>query len=128
MFRLLLIDDSPDDRSLIIRELRREFPDLQLEEVIEAQRFNCVLNTGNFDIAIIDYCLRWNDGLTILCQLKSRYPSCPVIMFTGSGNEEIAVEAMKAGLDDYITKAAKHYARLLGLCKKLWSNQVTMQS
>ena len=112
MFRLLLIDDSPNDRSLIIRELRREFPDLQVEEIIEAQRFNCVLNTGNFDIAIIDYCLRWTDGLTVIDELKSRYPSCPVIMFTGSGNEEIAVEAMKAGLDDYITKSAKHYARL----------------
>ena len=112
MFRLLLIDDSPDDRSLIIRELRREFPDLQVEEVIEAQHFNCVLNTGNFDIAIIDYCLRWTDGLTVLDELKSRYPNCPVIIFTNSGNEEIAVEAMKAGLDDYITKSAKHYARL----------------
>ena len=112
MFRLLLIDDSPDDRSLIIRELRREFPDLQVEEVIEAQHFNCVLNTGNFDIAIIDYCLRWTDGLTVLDELKSRYPNCPVIMFTNSGNEEIAVEAMKAGLDDYITKSTKHYARL----------------
>lgn len=112
MFRLLLIDDSPDDRSLIIRELGREFPDLQVEEVIEAQHFNCVLNTGNFDIAIIDYCLRWTDGLTVLDELKSRYPNCPVIMFTNSGNEEIAVEAMKAGLDDYITKSATHYARL----------------
>ena len=112
MFRLLLIDNSPDDRSLIIRELRREFPDLQVEEVIEAQHFNCVLNTGNFDIAIIDYCLRWTDGLTVLDELKSRYPNCPVIIFTNSGNEEIAVEAMKAGLDDYITKSAKHYARL----------------
>jgi PAS domain S-box-containing protein len=112
MFRLLLIDDSPDDRSLIIRELRREFPDLQVEEVIEAQDFNCALNIGNFDIAIIDYCLRWNDGLTVVGELKSRYPNCPVIMFTNSGNEEIAVEAMKAGLDDYITKSAKHYARL----------------
>lgn len=112
MFRLLLIDDSPDDRSLIICELRREFPEFQVEEVIEAQHFNCVLNTGNFDIAIIDYCLRWNDGLTVLDELKSRYPNCPVIMFTGSGNEEIAVEAMKAGLDDYITKSARHYPRL----------------
>ena len=112
MFRLLLIDDSPDDRSLIIRELRREFPDLQVEEVIEAQHFNCALNIGNFDIAIIDYCLRWNDGLTVLDELKSHYPNCPVIMFTNSGNEEIAVEAMKAGLDDYITKSTKHYARL----------------
>ena len=33
-------------------------------------------------------------------------------MFTGSGNEEVAVRAMKAGLDDYILKSPRHYARL----------------
>src|SRR5438445_7497688 len=33
-------------------------------------------------------------------------------MFTGSGNEEIAVQAMKAGLDDYVPKSPKHYIRL----------------
>jgi PAS domain S-box-containing protein len=112
MFRLLLIDDNPDDRVLTRRELSHEFPDLQVEEIIEAERLNQAVSAGDFDIVITDYQLRWNDGLTVLREIKSRYPNCPVIMFTDSGSQEIAVEAMKAGLDDYVLKSPKHYVRL----------------
>src|ERR671932_2332422 len=112
MFRLLLIDDSPDDRVLILRELSHEFPNLQVEEVIDAEGLSQALSAGNFDLVITDYQLRWNDGLTVLREIKSRYPDCPVIMFTDSGNQEIAVEVMKAGLDDYIVKSPKHFVRL----------------
>ncbi|HEY9612662.1 PAS domain S-box protein [Allocoleopsis sp.] len=112
MLRLLLIDDSPEDRLLIVYELRREFPDLQVEEVVQAEGFSRALNAGNFDLVITDYQIRWTDGLIVLRKIKSRYPNCPVLMFTGSGNQEIAVEAMKAGLDDYIIKSPKHYIRV----------------
>ncbi len=112
MCRLLIIDDNPEDRILILRELNREFPNLQAEEIIEAEGLSQALNAGNFDLVITDYQLRWNDGLTVLQEVKSRYPGCPVIMFTDSGNQEIAVEAMKAGLDDYIIKSPKHFVRL----------------
>jgi PAS domain S-box-containing protein len=112
MLRLLLIDDSPNDRLLINRELNREFPNLQVEEIIEAEGLSQALRAGNFALAITDYQLRWNDGLTVLREIKSRYPDCPVIMFTDSGSQEIAVEAMKVGLDDYIVKSPKHYMRL----------------
>ncbi len=112
MFRLLLIDDSPNDRLLINRELNREFPNLQVEEIIEAEGLSQALRAGNFALVITDYQLRWNDGLTVLREIKSRHPDCPVIMFTDSGSQEIAVEAMKVGLDDYIVKSPKHYMRL----------------
>ena len=45
--------------------------------------------------------------------VKARYPDLPVVMFTASGNEEVAVEAMKAGLDDYVVKSARHAIRLV---------------
>jgi PAS domain S-box-containing protein len=112
MCRLLLVDDNPEDRLLILRELSREFPKLQAQEIIDTEGLNHALNTGNFDLVITDYQLRWNEGLTVLREVKSRYPDCPVIMFTDSGSQEIAVEAMKAGLDDYIVKSPKHFVRL----------------
>ena len=67
---------------------------------------------GGYDLVITDYQLPWTDGVTILREAKSRWPECPVIMFTGSGSEEIAVEAMKAGLDDYVLKTTGRLARL----------------
>lgn len=110
--KAVLIDDNPDDRALVIRELRREFPKLEAEEVTDASGFARILTSSPFDLAITDFQLRWTDGLSILRSLKAHWPDCPVVMFTGTGSEEIAVEAMKAGLDDYVLKSPKHYARL----------------
>jgi diguanylate cyclase (GGDEF)-like protein/PAS domain S-box-containing protein len=112
MLRLLLIDDNEQDRALVIRQLKSEFSEIQIEQVATAEKFQQAVEIGDFEFVITDYSLRWSDGLAVLHKIKSRYPDCPIIMFTGSGSQEIAVEAMKAGLDDYIIKSVKHYIRL----------------
>jgi PAS domain S-box-containing protein len=120
-----LIDDNPQDRLLAIRSLEREFSALQVEEVIEAEGLVLALEKGQFDVVITDYQLRWSDGLAVLHTIKSRYPDCPVIMFTNSGSQEIAVEAMKAGLEDYVIKSAKHYIRLATAVRSAWEKAQT---
>ncbi len=110
--RILVIDDNPDDRILARRKLEQEFSKLQVQEIADAAQLEQAVKKGNFDLVITDYQLRWTDGLTILRDFKARYPDCPVVMFTGTGSEEVAVEAMKAGLDDYIIKSPHHYVRL----------------
>src|SRR6266536_387643 len=115
--QFLLVDDNPEDRTLAIRELRRSFPELRITELTEAKQFASALDSEHCDLVITDYQLRWTDGLTVLRAIKTRWPGCPVIMFTGTGSEEVAVEAMKAGLDDYVLKSPRHYARLPGAAK-----------
>ncbi len=110
--RILLIDDNPDDRVSILRELRSQFQNLQATQIPEPETFKQAMNRGDFDLAITDYQLHWTDGLTVLSEIKTRYPDCPVIMFTGTGSEEVAVAAMKLGLDDYVLKSPKHLKRL----------------
>lgn len=110
--RLLVVDDSRGDRALIIRELQREFSQLQAQEILDAEAFTQALDSGTFELVITDYQLLWTTGTEILRAVKRRYPYCPVIMFTGTGNEEIAVEAMKAGLDDYVLKNPNRFIRL----------------
>src|SRR2546426_1512910 len=112
VLNILLVDDNPDDRSLVIRELSEEFPDGQFSQVTDLRQLTLALERGPCDLVVTDYQLRWSDGLKVLMSVKSRWPECPVIMFTGTGSEEIAVQAMKAGLDDYVLKSPKHYARL----------------
>ena len=110
--QILLADDNPDDRALVMRELSKEFPNSQFRHVKDLQALVSALEAGPCDVVITDYQLLWTDGISVLNAVKARWPECPVIMFTGSGSEEIAVRAMKAGLDDYVLKGPKHYARL----------------
>ncbi|HZC67315.1 MAG TPA: PilZ domain-containing protein, partial [Nitrospirales bacterium] len=95
-----------------MRELGLEYLDLHVRQVTEDQAFADALKGGNFDLVITDSRLRWTDGLSVLRAVKARHPDGPVIMFTGTGNEELAVEAMHAGLDGYIRKTTQSTARL----------------
>jgi signal transduction histidine kinase len=110
--RIIIIDDNPQDRLLAARELKQEFSDLDILEIGDAESFNRILDQDDFDLVITDYQLRWSNGIKVIHIIKSRYPDVPVIMFTGTGSEEIAVEAMKAGLDDYVIKSPAHFFRL----------------
>lgn len=110
--RLVVIDDNPQDRALAARELRRAFPEVEILAVATAEECRQVMEADHFDAVITDYQLNWTTGLEVLMAVKRRYPTCPVVMFTGSGTQEIAVEAMKSGLDDYVVKSPHHYVRL----------------
>jgi signal transduction histidine kinase len=55
-------------------------------------------------VVLLDYMMPGMDGMTALRRIRERFPSTYVIMFTGKGSEEIAVELMKAGASDYILK------------------------
>jgi diguanylate cyclase (GGDEF)-like protein/PAS domain S-box-containing protein len=112
MIRILLIDNSPDDLALAERELRRYFNHLEVSKAADEENFNQVLHQESFDAVVTDYQLRWSNGIRILETVKRKHPNCPVIMFTNSGNQEVAVEAMKSGLDDYVLKAPRRYSRL----------------
>ena len=99
---LLLVDDNANDRELVRHELRREFPGVQIEQAADADGLAQALKRPSFEIVNLDYKLIWTDGLAVLRASKARWPECAVIMFTSSGNEAVAVEAMKAGLDDHL--------------------------
>jgi CheY-like chemotaxis protein/ubiquinone/menaquinone biosynthesis C-methylase UbiE/alpha-beta hydrolase superfamily lysophospholipase len=95
-----------------MRELGLEYLDLHVRQITGEQAFADALQSGDFDLVITDSHVRWTDGLSVLRALKARYPGVPVIMFTGTGDEELAVEAMQAGLDDYLRKSTQSAARL----------------
>ncbi|MBB3224900.1 sensor histidine kinase [Pseudoduganella umbonata] len=110
---LLLLDDNPDDRALARRELERHFDGCMIREVGDRAGFEREMQDGlRVDLIITDFQMRWITGLEILKQVRAYDAQLPVIMFTATGTQEIAVEAMKLGLDDYVIKSPRHYARL----------------
>jgi signal transduction histidine kinase len=110
--RVLVLDDNPHDRQLTLREMRKEFPDVAAIEPLDDGEFRDALDHATFDIVVTDFNLKWANGVEIVRAVKVARPHCPVIMFTATGTQEVAVEAMKAGLDDYVIKSPKHYMRL----------------
>jgi PAS domain S-box-containing protein len=111
---ILLIDDDPDDRARVLKEVEQELPGSDIL-VIESQHdFDRAMTDFDFDLVITDYQLSWTNGVDVLKRLKKDKPMVPVIMFTASGGEEIAVDAMKHGLDDYIIKSTGQLMRLRG--------------
>lgn len=110
--RALVLDDNPFDRQLTLRELRKEFANLEAVEPLDDGEFRTALRDAAFDIVITDFNLQWANGVEVTRAVKDARPHCPVIMFTATGTQEVAVEAMKAGLDDYVIKSPKHYVRL----------------
>src|SRR3712207_6058510 len=116
----LIVDDNPDDRTLVKRELQREFHEVRAEEVPDLAALYKALSHGHFNVVVTDYLLKWSNGLFVARAIKARYPDCPIVMFTNSGDEEVAVRALKEGVDDYVLKR-KGYKSLAHTVKKVMS-------
>ena len=110
--KALIIDDEEESRKSIIHHLKEEFPEIECDEIVAKIDFLNALEKSDFDVVITDYQVRWGNGIEILREIKKRNPFIPVIMFTSTGTEEVAVEAMKIGLDDYLVKSPGHFIKL----------------
>ncbi|HHM12268.1 MAG TPA: sigma-54-dependent Fis family transcriptional regulator [Planctomycetaceae bacterium] len=99
---LLLVDDDDEFRETVASRFRtRGFPVTEArsgEEALEAAR------RREFDVAVVDVMMPGVSGVEGLKELKGGPADCEVIMLTGQGSIETAVEAMKAGAYDFLTK------------------------
>jgi DNA-binding NtrC family response regulator len=102
--RILFVEDVENDMEIAIHELQKEWSDFTWRRVDD--RENLIMQLGQFkpDVVISDYSMPNLNGLEALEVILSMAPGIPVIMFTGSVNEETAVACMKAGATDYVLK------------------------
>ena len=110
--RVLLVDDSPGDRALARREVARALPKAEIEEAGSPEALESALARGGIDLAIVDCSLGWSNGSDVLVLLRQADPTIAAILLTGSLGEERALEAMKAGFDDYVLKGRTAGLRL----------------
>ncbi|HTD71357.1 MAG TPA: response regulator, partial [Gemmatimonadales bacterium] len=108
--RILLLEDVPADAALVERHLTKSGLEFISQRVDTRARFEEALREFVPDIILSDHGLPGFDGSAALQLVKQRFPALPVILVTGSLNEEKAVEFMKAGAADYILK--DHLTRL----------------
>src|SRR5664280_3808411 len=98
---LLIVDDEKPAREGLRAALEERY-DVYIAE--DAQAAMNLLESENFDVLLTDFRLPNEDGMNLISRAKSlaRPPIC--ILMTAYGSEELAVDAMKRGADDYIAK------------------------
>lgn len=104
ILKILVIEDSPTDCELVLREIRKsgiEFSEMVVET---SDEFIHALENFKPDLILSDYALPEFDGMKALMIQQKMAHDIPFILVTGSVNEETAVECMKAGADDYVIK------------------------
>ncbi|HEX7494003.1 MAG TPA: response regulator [Bacteroidales bacterium] len=102
--KILFVEDVLIDAELIWREIEKNNISFSKVLVDKKDKFLEYLKDFEPDLIISDYRLPQFDGMTALSLRNEQAPLIPFILVTGSVNEEVAVECMKAGADDYILK------------------------
>jgi DNA-binding response OmpR family regulator len=105
IFTILVIDDDPADVE-ILRRLLEQIEGWKIKFLVcndagtgRAEALRCQV-----DLIFLDYLLGVETGLEVFHEIRQGGCTLPVIMFTGHGSEEVAVEALKAGISDYLVK------------------------
>ncbi len=104
VLQLLLVDDDEVDRMAICRALNRAEIAVQVTEVTHARQAIERLRNEAYDCVFLDYRLPEQDGLSLIRQLRAEGVVIPLVVLTGQGDEQIAVDLMKAGASDYLVK------------------------
>ena len=102
--RVLIAEDSEDDALLLVRELRRGGYALTYERVDSAAAMTAALDRQSWDLVIGDHSMPHFGGLAALALVRERTLDVPFICVSGTITEEMAVNAMRAGANDWVTK------------------------
>ncbi len=102
--RVLLVEDSPTDAKLVVAELRRGGRKVDFERVETAEAMRRALADNTWEIVISDWSLPKFSALDALALLREVDRDLPFIIVSGTIGEDTAVEAMRAGAQDYVLK------------------------
>jgi len=104
--RILLVEDNEHDQIAFQRALAKADTPFVVTLCERAESIPALMQTGSqsVDIVVIDQDLPGTNGLTAYKELKQKSDIPPFVMLTGTGSENLAVDALKAGMYDYIIK------------------------
>lgn len=102
--RILLVDDEKDFSEML--SLRLKEMGEKVTTAFNGKECLEILKEKKIDVIILDIRMPGMDGIEVLKQVRKKYPLVEVIMLTGHGSTETAVEGMKLGAFDYLLKPA----------------------
>ncbi|MFH2054628.1 MAG: response regulator, partial [bacterium] len=102
MPKILIVDDDPQLCNILRNLLEHQGHQIETAETMTAA--NSVMDEALFDLVVTDLMLPDGSGIDIIKKISSTTPDTSVIMLTGHGSVDTAVDALKLGAADYITK------------------------
>ena len=104
MIKAIHVDDNSDDLLLTKMNFKRLNADLDITSVDSPLKALELIEKDQFDVILSDYQMPEMNGLQLLKEVRESNKDLPFIFLTGQGNEALAVEALKAGANDYYSK------------------------
>ncbi|MBT5307206.1 MAG: response regulator, partial [Candidatus Scalindua sp.] len=103
--KILIVDDNEDHQILMEEQLVENSHNIDMVFVESGNECMLRLSKESYDAVIVDFNLPDMDGLGVLKEMNRKGYDYPVLMVTAFGDENIAVETMKLGAQDYIVKS-----------------------
>ena len=121
--KALVVDDEPDICELLALTLERM--GIETRTTLNLRDARQALETSSFDICLTDMRLPDGDGLDLVAWMQERTPGVPVAVITAHGNVETAVQALKLGAFDFISKPVdlQHLRKIVENALKLEASQ-----
>ncbi|MEL7568042.1 MAG: sigma-54 dependent transcriptional regulator, partial [Dehalobacterium sp.] len=124
--KILIIDDEEALRSILTQRLSRK--GYETFQAGTAEEGTACLKDTVLDVVLLDLKLPDEDGLTLLPKIKQLQPEIQVVMLTGHGTIESAIEAMKLGAYDYLTKPCNFSELEITLQKALEKRELLLEN
>jgi len=103
---VLVVDDASFIRDLVKNCLRNYFPGIRIEDAVNGRKAQALLAREAFDLVLCDWEMPEMSGLELLtwCREQDRLKTLPFIMVTSRGDKENVVQAIQAGVSDFVSK------------------------
>jgi len=111
---ILIIDDDIVDREHIRRVLKRSYHTTNITESATVDEGLTLFRANHFDVVLLDYQMPQRDGIEMLVELRSvpLDQSTAIVMLSNSDDEQLALECVKGGAQDFMVKSDVTVSRL----------------
>ncbi|MEH2433366.1 MAG: ATP-binding protein [Nostoc sp.] len=103
--KILVVDNDEVDRMVVRCALTKAGIQMELSEVADGNDAFSILNTTAYDCVFLGYRLLDQNGLTLIQQLRSSEIKVPLVVLTGQEDEQTALQLLKTGATDYLSKS-----------------------
>jgi DNA-binding response OmpR family regulator len=123
-----LVEDNRFHAMLFEQAVHEKYPDFTITVYPTGKAFLGDYENRAFDLIAVDYHLPDMDGLELLSIIRGNHPDTPIIMITGVGSEQTAVEAMKSGATDYVAKNGDYGTTIPRVINQAYHKQQLIQN